>query len=46
MLLFGKLNADPIKELINSITLDNQIIDFNNLTNNLNDQVCKICSSD
>ncbi len=39
MLLFGKLNSNPIKELIDMILIDNQVIDFNNTSNTLNEQV-------
>ncbi len=39
MLLFGKLNSNSIKELKNLIIQDNQVVDFNNSSNTLNDQV-------
>ena len=42
MLLFGKLNADPIKELISAIAEDGQIMDFSSQTNALNDQVSRL----
>jgi hypothetical protein len=39
MLLFGKLNPNPIKELIESILADNRVLDFNKASSTLNEQV-------
>ena len=39
MLLFGKVNYNSIKELMDLIIEDNRIINFNSLTNTLSEQV-------